>query len=176
MHQGATFYGLLKTDPEKGFRKLYLFQKGIKIWLRQNSADPEECKDIIHDSMLAFYEYSKKKNFEVDINPEQLLFGIAKNIWYKRLRHKRNMPPDALPELISLEPDMEEILEKELQYKKAAQALANLGHNCRALLFMYYFKNLSLEQIALKLGFNNAHVAKSMKYQCLGKAKNLIFK
>jgi RNA polymerase sigma factor (sigma-70 family) len=176
MLQSSSLYTLLQTNPEKGFKQLYLFDKNIKKWLRQNSAGRDECKDIIHDAMIAFYQYSQKRNFVVEINPEQLLFGIAKNIWLKQLRSKKNMPSSALPDMIAIDSDLEEIIEKEQQYKLLQTALTKLGDTCRELLFLFYFKKMPLEKISEKLGFRNAHVAKSTKYQCLAKAKSLIFK
>jgi RNA polymerase sigma factor (sigma-70 family) len=176
MFQATSVYSLLRTDPGAGFKQLYLYQKGIRSWLKQNSAGHEECKDVFHDAMIAFYEYAQRKDFKVDINPEQLLFGIAKNIWFKELRKKKNIPSGELTGMEFSDAEMEDILQRENQYKAAGKALSELGSKCRQLLFLYYFRQQSLEKIAKRLGFSNANVAKTIKYQCLAKAKNLIFK
>lgn len=174
MSSRTSVYQLLKTTPEAGFKVLLAYDKGIKKWMKQNSASNEECKDIMHDAIIAFYKYVQKKDFNVDIPEDQLLFGIAKNIWHKELRKKRNMPESELPESIMHDSDLEDILEREQQFKVMNLTLDKLGEPCKELLFLYYYKKLSMENIAIKLGFRNAHVAKSMKYQCLAKAHKLI--
>ena len=60
MLQSLTVYSLLQSNPEKGFKELYRYENKIKKWLRGNSANAEECKDVIHDAMIAFYQYAEK--------------------------------------------------------------------------------------------------------------------
>ncbi len=174
MMQGIDIYNLLKSQPDAGFKKLYAYEREISRWLKQNSASKEECKDVMHDSIMAFYQYVQKKDFDVKIQAVQLLFGIAKNIWFKELRRKRQIPETELTDTFIQDSDLEEILEREEKLKSMKQALDSLGEPCKELLFLFYFRKLSMEEIATKLGFRNAHVAKSMKYQCLDKANKLI--
>jgi RNA polymerase sigma factor (sigma-70 family) len=176
MHQAASLYYLLQSDSSAGFKELYRYQKGIKRWLKNNSASSEECKDVFHDAMIAFYDYAQKKEFNLAVNPEQLLFGIAKNIWYKQLRLKTKLSSTEFKDPEFTDPEMEDIIEKERQYKLAGSALSELGQVCKELLFLYYFKQMPLEKIAEKLKLSNANVAKSTKYNCLAKAKKLIFR
>ncbi len=174
MQESQSFYKILESDPSKGFRHLYACAKPVKKWLKQNGAGTEECKDIIQDSLMAFYHYAEKHRFVLDIHPEQLLFGIAKKVWYKQLRSKKMMPQTGLTDTIINENELDGLLERETQYKKLQSSLQSLGKTCREILHLFYFKKQSMEEIARITGLRNAHVVKAMKYQCLAKAKELI--
>lgn len=174
MQESQSFYKILESDPSKGFRHLYACAKPVKKWLKQNGAGTEECKDIIQDSLMAFYHYAEKHRFALNIQPEQLLFGIAKKVWYKQLRIKKTMPEVELSDSFISESELDEIMERETQYKKLHNSLQSLGKTCREILHLFYFKKQSMEEIARITGLRNAHVVKAMKYQCLAKAKDLI--
>jgi RNA polymerase sigma factor (sigma-70 family) len=53
-------------------------------------------------------------------------------------------------------------------------ALNRLGEPCKKLLMLYYWEELSMEEIAEELGFANAETAKSKKYQCKEMLKKLL--
>ena len=53
-------------------------------------------------------------------------------------------------------------------------ALETLGEPCRTLLLLFYWEELSMEDIARRLGFANAATAKSKKYQCKKSLKDLL--
>ena len=47
-----------------------------------------------------------------------------------------------------------------------AEALERLGDPCKTLLVLYYWEELTTEEIAVKLGYANSDTVKSKKYQC----------
>ena len=56
--------------------------------------------------------------------------------------------------------------EKEEREKVIAKCLNELGETCRNVLMYYYFDDMSMQEIADKLGFANADTAKTKKYKC----------
>lgn len=54
------------------------------------------------------------------------------------------------------------------------KCINSLGETCRKVLMYYYFDNLSMTDIAEKLGFANADTAKTKKYKCKKELDELI--
>ena len=58
--------------------------------------------------------------------------------------------------------------------KRAQEAILSIGKKCQELLQFFYFNNLSMKEIAIKLGFSSEKVAKNQKYRCIEKAKDYL--
>ena len=54
------------------------------------------------------------------------------------------------------------------------KSVQQLGDTCRKVLSYYYFDNMSMTEIAEKLGFANADTAKTKKYKCKKELDNMI--
>jgi len=54
--------------------------------------------------------------------------------------------------------------------------MGQLDVKCRELLTDFYFKDMSLKDIAKKRGFNNDDVAKNIKSRCFGRLQEIILK
>ena len=61
------------------------------------------------------------------------------------------------------------------QLTAAIQSLDNLGDPCKSLLQLYYYYDLSVEDITIKLGYKNADTTKNQKYKCLKRLQNIYF-
>jgi hypothetical protein len=66
--------------------------------------------------------------------------------------------------------------EEELKFGKLSGAIDSIGEPCRSLLTDFYFKGLSMQDIAVKYEYTNAENAKNQKYKCLQRLKKLYFK
>ena len=62
-------------------------------------------------------------------------------------------------------------IEDDKPLKQAQEAVMKLGQKCKELLELFYFKKLSMKEIAKKLGFASEKGAKNQKYRCIEKAK-----
>ncbi|MFM8832834.1 MAG: RNA polymerase sigma factor, partial [Cytophagales bacterium] len=58
--------------------------------------------------------------------------------------------------------------------KIMAKCLEQLGETCRKVLTYYYFDEMSMQEIADKLGFANTDTAKTKKYKCKQKLDELV--
>ena len=52
--------------------------------------------------------------------------------------------------------------------------MEQLGETCRKVLMYYYFDEMSMQEIADKLGFANTDTAKTKKYKCKQKLDELV--
>ncbi len=54
------------------------------------------------------------------------------------------------------------------------QAMGKIGEPCKSLLDAYYLQKKSMQDIAAEFGYTNADNAKTQKYKCLDKVKEII--
>ena len=64
--------------------------------------------------------------------------------------------------------------ESEERNKIVAKCIEQLGETCKKVLMYYYFEEMSMQDIADKLGFENNDTAKTKKYKCKKKLDELI--
>ena len=58
--------------------------------------------------------------------------------------------------------------------KILAKCIDQLGETCKKVLMFYYFEEMSMQDIADKLGFANTDTAKTKKYKCKKKLDELV--
>ena len=58
--------------------------------------------------------------------------------------------------------------------KVAGKVIDQLGDTCKKVLMYYYFEEMSMQDIADKLGFANTDTAKTKKYKCKKKLDELV--
>ena len=63
------------------------------------------------------------------------------------------------------------ILEEQLS--AALTSLEFLGDPCKSLLQLYYYNDLSMENITSIMGYKNADTTKNQKYKCLRRLQNI---
>lgn len=157
-------------------QKIYRKRKALLRWVQSNSGTKEDAEDVLQESMIIYLRLCKENKVEYREDPHGLIFLIGKRYWLSKLR-KRTIPlvseEDWDNHNVS-EAELENAIEKEAELQLMEKGLEKLGEKCKKLLELFYYRNFSMTQIAQKLGFRNEHVARSMKYKCLEKAKLII--
>lgn len=123
----------------------------------------ETAADIYHDSfMLMINNIQTGKYQKQDASLFTYLLGIAKNLILKRFR------------IECKQPDIAEWIREQLpdtDWNKAQdEANRLLKENntvCHQILHLFYWERMSLSEIARKLGYQSAEVAKSKKSSCM---------
>ena len=105
----------------------------------------------------------------ITTTPGGFLFGIARNLWLKKLRaHKRE---DLLQKALiahAKEEKLDTHIPALIQQDAIVQTCwAQLAERCRDILTDYYLGDLSFEQIAAKYDYATAHAARQTKMRCL---------
>lgn len=160
--------------PVDLFKLLYKFAKPLKKWVTSNSGTDADAEDVLQDAMIVFYQLINKPTFMLTSKPETLLFSIGKKIWYNQLRKNKQIPLDSLNEEWVFTDEDSAQYEREHQFTQMEKSLVLLGKKCADLLEYFYFKKMSMQEIAKVLDFRNEKVAKAMKYKCLEKARIII--
>ncbi len=148
----------------------------IGAFVERNSGSRDDADDIIQESLVILWERVRAGTVAPQAKITTFLYGIAQNLWLRRLaRKKRERPSDIdLNMATSGDPSpLEELIESE-SVTMLRDALDRLGEPCRSVLLLYYYEECTMQEVADRLGFANADTAKSKKYQCKKALEQLV--
>ncbi len=175
MSDKKIIYLIRKGKDSIALEKLYKIYPAVKKYVLDNNGTHEDAADIFQDALSIFIQKVMDNNFTLSSSISTYIFGICKNLNYeknRKLKKKINFENRILSEedLKSIE----EYIEEEEKYKKLDAALESSGKKCLELLQLYYYRRLSMKQIAQILGYSSEKSAKTQKYKCLEKARKFI--
>ena len=145
----------------------------------------EDAEDIFIEAVLNFREKVIKGQITFLSNIRNYVFTTCNNMWLSRHRQdlrkiKKTSEVQRFfyEELNHSHEDIkEEITYKESLLNISRKAFNELDEKCRDLLHYFYIDNLKMKEIAGKMGFASAEVAKTSKSRCykklIGNAKNI---
>ncbi|MCR9286209.1 MAG: sigma-70 family RNA polymerase sigma factor [Bacteroidetes bacterium] len=156
----------------------YLYKKNYRMvasYIQRNSGTAHDAEDVFQDSMIVLYNQVKRGSFRVESSLGTYLYGIAKNIWYKRLRKAgRETELTIEHESIVSEESHLKVLEQTDKSNLIAALLEELGEKCKEVLLLYYFEKLRLRDIADRMNWGSEQVAKNNKARCMKKMRELV--
>lgn len=149
----------------------FLYKKNYKMMVNmiiKNNGTEEEAKDIYQEALLAFWQKAASGRLEMTSKISTYIYSICQNLWRKELDRKSRLRNEEKDGAVSDNFDEQE------RAKIINQCINELGETCRKILFYFYFDDLSMDEIAVKLGFANADTAKTKKYKCKKELDKLI--
>jgi RNA polymerase sigma factor (sigma-70 family) len=143
-------------------------RKAVIALVTRNSGTVSDAEDILQDALIILWERVRNGRYEHSAKVETFVYAIAQNLWRRWLARAKKEPPTDLSPDSSMTDDpspLEQMIESE-EAGLVSEALHRLGEPCRTLLLLFYWEELTMDEIAGRLGFANAETAKSKKYQC----------
>lgn len=158
-------------DRKKELKALYKKWPDIKRFLRSKGCLSVDAEDIFQEALIVYCRKCEEKDFQLEVDAFHYVKGICKFLWYNQSRKNKstNEWQDTLQEL-NLDEDW---MQKEMRLRIVENAIDEFGKKCKELLTSFYGLGMSMATIAKNLGFRNEKVAKSQKYRCLQKAKEV---
>src|SRR6187549_1950212 len=147
------------------YKKYYRMMTKLVI---TNSGTEEEARDIYQDALIVFWQKATSGNLVLTSKISTYIYSICQNLWRKELDRKKRLSNEEKdsPESLDLDsPEREKII---------AKCMEQLGETCRKVLMYYYFDEMSMQEIADRLGFANTDTAKTKKYKCKQKLDELV--
>jgi RNA polymerase sigma factor (sigma-70 family) len=142
----------------------FLYKKNYKMMTNmiiKNNGSEEEAKDIYQEALIVVWQKVLSPDFVLSSKISTYLYSICQNLWRKELERKnRHTGEDEITQTVITDIDKKERIEV------INQCINDLGETCRAILTYYYFDDMSMAEIAEKMGFANADTAKTKKYKC----------
>jgi RNA polymerase sigma factor (sigma-70 family) len=163
-----------KGKHSKALTRLYKIYPAVLKYVNGTGASSTEAEDIFQDALLIFMDKIYDSNFHLSATISTYIYGICKNLCREKLRYNNRLSTtDKELDDDGLQKDLEEYMMEEKKYQALESILLETGKKCMDLLKMYYYDNLSMKEIAAKLGFSSETSTKTQKYKCLEKARNL---
>ncbi|MEL6275731.1 MAG: sigma-70 family RNA polymerase sigma factor, partial [Bacteroidota bacterium] len=157
-------------------REIYIANRSIIGQLVLNNQGNEEvAKDVMQESMLAFYESVRDGKFRHQSSISTYLFSIARFNWLNRLKKAKKESQKLLQE------HQEQKMEWELPHfpeqgsqEVLADLFNHLGADCQRVLLASIYEGIDMKKIAIRMNYENEQVARNKKYRCLKQLKALI--
>lgn len=150
---------------EEGVEQLYAHYRPLFIgYIRKRyQLEEEVASDIYHDSFLLMMDNIRTGKYQQqDASLLTYLLGIGKHLVLKRFQKEDKLPLVAewLSELL---PDTDWKYAQEEAYRLVSED----DSVCNRILRFFYWDRLSMAEIAERLEYQSAEVAKSKKNSCL---------
>ena len=145
-------------------------------YIKKNSGDESQAKDVVQDSLITIYNQAKQKQLQLTCPFDAYFFLICKRKWLNQLNKTSFKKVTINEEIVSIDDDAQEQAFETLLFEKKQQLFTdmfnNLGKACKELLSTS-FKIKSLEAVAKKLNLSYAYVRKK-KSLCIGQLTELV--
>lgn len=147
------------------------------------ACSPEDAEDYFVDAVMIVRQNILDGSLTELKNLRSYVYGICLNLFRQNARANKKIvhasDHDAehfFFQEIAQDPLTEEIEEEFTQelLQTCMETLEQLSDKCRNILEDFYFLGLSMNEIAEKMNFSNASVAKTTKSRCYKKWKELI--
>jgi RNA polymerase sigma factor (sigma-70 family) len=158
-----------KYNP--AMKSLYAYLPVVKKFVMQNNGTRQEAEDIFQEGLVIFCNKLNNPAFLLTCSINTYIYSVCKLLWLDELKKNKKLKNDLIPSNEDIEEDTQHDIEDDKPAKQAQEAVMKLGQKCKDLLELFYFKQLSMKDIAQKLGFASEKVAKNQKYRCIEKAK-----
>ena len=159
----------IRNGDEKALEIIYKkYYRMMTKLVVTNSGTEEEARDVYQDALVVFWQKARSGNLVLTSKMSTYIYSVCQNLWRKELERKKRLSNEErdLPDSIDMDkPEREKII---------ARCLEQMGETCRKVLMYYYFDEMSMQEIADKLGFANTDTAKTKKYKCKQKLDELV--
>lgn len=134
--------------------------------VRRMGGSLEQAKDSFHDALVIYLEKERAGTLHLHSSPKAYLLGTAKICWLHARKQGSMLAIHA-----EFEPESQEEPEAEEREKSLLESLQRSGKKCLELLKAFYYDHFSMQEIAMRFGFNGTRSATVQKYKCLEKVR-----
>jgi RNA polymerase sigma factor (sigma-70 family) len=178
MASDEVFVSGMRQQDQTLMKRLYkMYYPMVLFMVTSNSGSEAEAKDIYQEAFIVLYERLSKPNFTLSCSIKTYLYSVSRRLWLKQLNRQGRKLEGPLQDVEEFLPLIEadgSIEEKELQLQQIETALKELGEPCATIITDYYINEMSMVQIAEKMGYTNADNAKTQKYKCFTRLKKIM--
>ncbi len=143
------------------------YRRLVTSHVKANGGNQADADDMLQEAIILLWQKVCSAEFELTSKLGTFLLGVVKNKWRAERRKRSRMVYDGLPaDTPESGPTMLDQVISEEKSRAIQRAMTRLGSPCKELLTMFYFEQRDTRSIAKVLGFANANVVKTKKYQC----------
>jgi RNA polymerase sigma factor (sigma-70 family) len=143
------------------------YEKMVNSYIKTHGGSDADAGDVLQEALIVLWQKVCSGSFGLSSKLGTYLMGVAKNKWREELRKRRNFSSvEESRDFSNDEASSLDMLLTQEETNLVHRALNTISPLCKQLLFLFYFEERNLNDIAHILKFANADVAKSKKYQC----------
>jgi RNA polymerase sigma factor (sigma-70 family) len=170
----------LALDKEVDLSLKYLYRAHYELlatYVLNNNGSRDDASDIFQEVIIAFVNLVRAGKFRGEASVRTFLYSLTRNTWLNELK-KRGRARTREMNYEKLGEKEERAIQTGIEYRqmnqKLMEVLSMLGENCKKILVLYYYENLSMKEILASSGYDNEQVVRNKKYKCLKKMEELI--
>lgn len=173
MYSDAALLAAIRNGDTLDEAIRYIYQHyadTISSFIVNNSGNVHDAQDIFQETVVTFIETVRKDKFRGESSIKTFLVAIARNTWLNELkRRERSDYREAVFEKNKpeQEPDVSQLISEREKKQQFRDLLAKLGENCKKILTLFYYENLSMKEMLDQLPYENEQVVRNKKYKCL---------
>ncbi|WP_040279264.1 RNA polymerase sigma factor [Psychroserpens damuponensis] len=164
----------LRADDKKALEEVYLCYKHEFLnYAKRYDIETFDVLDIYQDSIIALHQNFVTSQLELKSSTiKTYLFGIGKNKIFKKLKENQRLLRVEVENDEYTEIDIEQDLPSKNQLALAIK-LSKLSETCKQVLNLFYYRNLTIEDIVNLTHYKDANTVRSHKSRCLKHLKSL---
>ena len=141
----------------------------ISNFVLKNNGTSNDAKEVYQDAFMVVYQKVINDNLVLSATIRTFLYGVARNLWLKKLRDNSKMMyiTDDINQVQMADITPEYNWETDEQEQKIIERLNKLGANCQKILKFYYFDKKRLREITKLLSYKDEKSTKNAKYKCM---------
>ncbi len=179
MTEKQTIKALTDGDTQVLKQVYHKHQAPFMAWIRGKYPTVKEAvlEDVYSEAVLDFYENIARGKYKHRAAIKTYLFTLGRNkvvnIINKSITHA-NKESDIIKDVEQrtiVNPEQEQYENENAHIIK--DLMGQLCKDCRKVLTLFYYNEQSMVEIAKKMGYKNANVAKSKKRDCFKKIAKL---
>lgn len=173
----AELQDLLRSDDKKALETIYVTYKNEFLnYAKRYGLDAHSATDIYQDAIIAMrHNFVNSRLVLTSSSIKTYLFGIGK---FKILKKKKEAT--TLVHVETVEETYTEISIEEASPSERVNTLStyldNISESCRKVLELFYYRNLTIDEIVKLTDYKDGNTVRSHKSRCLKRLKSLFKK
>ena len=168
-------YDALSRRDERAYQHLYAESyPSFQHWMLNNNGSEMDAEDAFQKGLLSLLLNIEtgKYQFQPGTRVTTVVFEYCKRVWLTELKSARMRTRDPMPDFIQVADtaDVAGDMERLETIRAVRDSLGQLKADCRQLIDWFYVEELSLREIAERLGIKESS-ARSKRYSCAEKLK-----
>ncbi|MFK7749980.1 MAG: RNA polymerase sigma factor [Kordia sp.] len=173
----AELQDLLRSDNKKALETIYVQYKNEFLnYAKKYNLDAYNATDIYQDAIIAMHHnFVNSKLVLTSSSIKTYLFGIGKFKILKKLKEANRLLNVETKEEEYTEITIDEATPSERSILLSAH-LDTISESCRTVLELFYYRNLTVEEIVQLTDYKDGNTVRSHKSRCLKRLKSLFKK
>ncbi len=161
------------ANYDKIFSKIYTdYFSTVEQFVLVNSGNKSDAEDLFQETTIILFKKLEEDNFILTAKLKTYLMAIAKNLWYKKIRDKKEFPGPAENYFNEFYDDLDLYIEKEKSnLEKLFYLMGRVSKHCNRLINDIFFNAIPIEEIQQNYGYTSKHNAQNQKHKCIKQLK-----